>query len=119
MIATVLTRQLIPRLIVRENTERKLLFLLPVIRPIFRLVTFFVEPVASRRRSKSHPKLESTIAPDTVEEKSEDNAEDYAQWFERPFENNTERATRTLILLVTHRQLQSSLGCCDSGDSVC
>src|SRR5687767_11541574 len=46
LIATVLLRQIIPRLLVQKNTEEKLLFLLPAIRPLFRLVTFFVEPIA-------------------------------------------------------------------------
>lgn len=75
--ATVFLRQIIPRLLVRENTERKLLFLLPAIRPIYRVVSFFVEPIASRRRSRVAHRLEATVAPDAPEEKEEDGSEDF------------------------------------------
>ena len=73
--ATVLFRQVLPRLFVRNNTEQKLLFLLPAIRPIYLLVSFFVEPI--KTRSKARQKLESTISPDSAEERSDDNAEDF------------------------------------------
>ena len=73
--ATVLFRQVLPRLFVRNNTEQKLLFLLPAIRPIYSLVSFFVEPI--KTRSKARQKLESTISPDSAEERSDDNAEDF------------------------------------------
>ena len=73
--ATVLFRQIIPRLLVYKNTERKLLFLLPAIRPIYSLVSFFVEPIATR--SKARQRLDATLSPDSAEEKSEDNAEDF------------------------------------------
>ena len=73
--ATVLFRQIIPRLLVRNNTERKLLFLLPAIRPIYSLVSFFVEPITTR--SKARQKLDATISPDSQEERSDDNAEDF------------------------------------------
>ncbi len=72
--ATVLIRQIVPRLLVRNNTERKLLFLLPVIRPVYAFVAFLVEPVA---RNKATQKLESTLAPDAPDDKADDNAEDF------------------------------------------
>ena len=75
--ATVLLRQIIPRLLVKNNTERKLLFLLPAIRPIYALVSFFVEPIAERNRSKARQKLELTLAPDAPEERPDDNTEDF------------------------------------------
>ena len=75
VVATVFFRQIIPRLLVRNNTERKLLFLLPAIRPIYAIVSFFVEPLAIR--SKARQKLESTISPDSAEERSDDNTDDF------------------------------------------
>ena len=75
--ATVLLRQILPRILVRNNTERKLLFLLPAIRPIYGLFSFFLEPIAIRSRSKARQKLESTAAPDASDEKPEDNTEDF------------------------------------------
>ena len=75
--ATVLLRQIIPRLLVQHETEKKLLFLLPAIRPIYAFVSFFVEPISTRKRQRSRQKLEATIAPDAPEEKDEDNDEDF------------------------------------------
>lgn len=76
LIGTVLLRQIIPRLLVRNNTEQKLLFLLPAIRPIYAVASFFVEPI-STRRTKTRQKLETTITPEEQEERDEDNAEDF------------------------------------------
>lgn len=75
--ATVLLRQIIPRLLVQHETEKKFLFLLPAIRPIYAFVSFFVEPIAKRKRAQSRQKLESTVAPDITEEKEEDSGEDF------------------------------------------
>ncbi|MBK7394439.1 MAG: HlyC/CorC family transporter [Chloracidobacterium sp.] len=75
--ATVLVRQIIPRLFVRNNTEKKLLFLLPAIRPIYALVSFFVDPIANRKRAKALQRLETTLAPDSSEDRADDNAEDF------------------------------------------
>ena len=75
--ATVIFRQILPRLIVRNDTERKLLFLLPAIRPIYAIASFFVEPLVSRSRSKIKQKLEATIAPDSPDDKADDNNEDF------------------------------------------
>ena len=75
--ATVGLRQILPRMMVKNNTERKLLFLLPAIRPIYALVSFFVEPIAIRSRSRARQKLEATVAPDVADDKSEDNTEDF------------------------------------------
>ncbi len=75
--ATGFFRQIIPRLLVRNNTEKKLLFLLPAIRPIYSLVSFFVEPIATRSRSKARQKLESSVSPDSPDERADDNADDF------------------------------------------
>ncbi|MEP6788939.1 MAG: hemolysin family protein [Acidobacteriota bacterium] len=77
LLATVVLRQILPRMMVRNNTERKLLFLLPAIRPIYVLVSFFLEPLAVRGRAKARQKLESTLAPDITDEKTDDNTEDF------------------------------------------
>ncbi len=74
--ATLLLRQIIPRLLVENNTEQKLLFLLPAIRPIYTITSFFAEPLAERRRERKQ-KLESTVTPDAPEEKDEDNSDDF------------------------------------------
>ncbi len=72
--ATVVLRQILPRVFVRNNSERKLIFLLPAIRPIYAIATFFLEPFS--RRSKARQKLEATEMPESAEDRAEDNAED-------------------------------------------
>ncbi len=69
--ATVLLRQIVPRLLVENNTEQKLLFLLPAIRPIYAITSFFTEPLVERRRQRRQ-KLEATIAPDVQDDKNDD-----------------------------------------------
>lgn len=74
--ATVLFRQIIPRLLVQNNTEKKLLFLLPAIKPLYSFASFFAEPLA-RRSARRRLHLDSTIAPDLPEERTEDNSDDF------------------------------------------
>jgi putative hemolysin len=73
--ATVILRQIFPRILVRNNPERKLIFLLPAIRPIYAVVAFFLEPIA--KRSKARAKLDATETPESAEDRAEDNAEDF------------------------------------------
>ena len=75
--ATVLLRQIIPRLLVQNETERKLLILLPAIRPIYAITSFFSEPMLERGRQKKRQKLEATVAPDVSDDLREDNADDF------------------------------------------
>jgi len=73
---TVILRQIVPRLLVENNTEKKLLFLLPAIRPIYAITSFFAEPLAERRRERRQ-KLEATVAPDASDDKDETNDDDF------------------------------------------
>jgi putative hemolysin len=74
--ATVLFRQVIPRMLMRNDTEQKLLYLLPVVRPIYRMTDSVIEPFAASQRSKDLQRLERTIAPD-ADEKTDDTSEDF------------------------------------------
>ena len=76
-VVTVLFRQILPRLFVRNNTESKLHFLLPIVRPLYSLTSFIADPFVSRISLKEQKKLEATVAPDTPEERSEDAADDF------------------------------------------
>jgi len=96
VIATVLLRQIIPRLLVRNETEQKLLFLLPAIRPIYAVASFFVNSGSSRKKARQ--KLEATIAPDGSDDNSDDNAEDFQALMEvGEAEGIIEEAERELI----------------------
>lgn len=68
LVTTVLLRQIVPRMLVHKSPERKLLFLLPAIRPLYRVISFFLEPIAARTQRQ---KLEATVAPDTQEDRDQ------------------------------------------------
>lgn len=74
---SVIFRQILPRLIIWSNPENKLMFLLPLVRPIYAVVSFLVNPFVTRLKAKELQKLETTITPDSAEEKSDDNNEDF------------------------------------------
>ncbi len=75
LVATIIFRQLLPRLLTRQNPEAKLILLLPVIRPFYGLLTLIADPFQFFTREESP--VENTVVPNpTVEEVREDNAED-------------------------------------------
>ncbi|MGH9820325.1 MAG: CBS domain-containing protein, partial [Pyrinomonadaceae bacterium] len=69
---TVLVRQILPSLLVRNNTEKKLHFLLPVIRPFFSAASMLAAPFVPNISVKEKQKLEATVAPDSAEVKDDD-----------------------------------------------
>ena len=75
--STVIFRQILPRLLIRKNTEKKLLFLLPLVRPLYNAASYAAGPFDSVFRSREQQKLDATAIPDSSEEKSEDNADDF------------------------------------------
>ena len=73
LIATVLFRQFLPRLFVRSNPEGVLIFVLPVVRPLYALASMVARPFAPLFRSKEQQqKLEATVTPDSAEDKEDD-----------------------------------------------
>ena len=75
---TVLFRQIIPRLFVMNEPERRLLFLLPVVRPLYAITSVFSAPFTPTPRSRGDiHRTEITSAPDTVDEDDDDNDEDF------------------------------------------
>ena len=72
LIATVLFRQIIPRLIVRGNPEQRLLFLLPIVRPLYSITASVTAPFASLFAAKDQQKLEATATPDASDERDDD-----------------------------------------------
>jgi putative hemolysin len=77
LVATVFFRQVIPRLIIRNDPEKKFLFLLPIVRPLYRFVYAVSRPFSLKTKSREQQKLEATIAPDIAEDKDDDNDEDF------------------------------------------
>lgn len=69
-------RQFLPRFLTWKNPESKLLFLLPIVRPIYRMISFVANPFLMSAREREAQKLEMSVAPNTAEEKGEDNSDD-------------------------------------------
>ncbi|HXG84394.1 MAG TPA: hemolysin family protein [Pyrinomonadaceae bacterium] len=76
LIASLIFRQIIPRFITWKNPENKLLFLLPVARPVYGLLSNVADPFHFFTRDNSP--VENTIIPNQppTEAEKEDNAED-------------------------------------------
>ncbi len=74
--ATVVLRQIVPRLIVRTDTERKLLFLLPAVRPLYAVASLLVEPFVTRTNAREAMRLDTTETPDEYDDRMDDNADD-------------------------------------------
>jgi CBS domain containing-hemolysin-like protein len=72
LVATVIFRQIVPRLLARNNTEKKLLFLLPAIRPIYAATSFFAEAVVRDRHAKAREKIEATLAPNLSDDRDDE-----------------------------------------------
>ena len=68
LVVTVIFRQVIPRLIIQSNPDKKFLFLLPIVRPLYRLVRAVTAPISTRPKSKEMQKLEATVAPDAADD---------------------------------------------------
>lgn len=73
--ASILFRQLIPRLLTKNNPENQLLFMVPLIRPIYGVLSAVTDPF--RFFTNEEEETESTISPNDIEtEEKEDSAED-------------------------------------------
>ncbi|MEO6334303.1 MAG: hemolysin family protein [Pyrinomonadaceae bacterium] len=78
LVATVVFRQVIPRLLIRSNPEKKFIFLSPIVRPLYRFVHAITLPFSTGTKSRIQQKLEASAAPDATEDKTtEDNDEDF------------------------------------------
>ncbi|MBX3283497.1 MAG: HlyC/CorC family transporter [Acidobacteria bacterium] len=73
-LAAVFGRQILPRLIVRHETEKKLLALLPAVRPIFVIGNWLTAPF-SFRTARDDSKIEMSVTPDSPGDDS-DNADE-------------------------------------------
>jgi putative hemolysin len=69
--STVIFRQVLPRLFVSTNTDRKLLMLLPVVGPLYSIAKTFI-PASSGVAVKEKQKLDITVAPDAAAERDDE-----------------------------------------------
>lgn len=77
LVVTVLLRQILPRLFIRNNPEQKLLFMLPTVRPLYAAASFITSPFAAFFRTREQQKLEATVTPENIEERDDDNDDDF------------------------------------------
>jgi CBS domain containing-hemolysin-like protein len=76
--STVIFRQILPRLFVRTNGEQKMLTLLPVVRPLYRIASVLASPFISHSTVKERQKLEASVTPDAPDERGvDDNTDDF------------------------------------------
>jgi len=75
--STVIFRQVLPRILVRNNPEQKLLFLLPIVRPLYAASSFLTRPFAAYFGPKDPNRLDATATPDSADDKADDNADDF------------------------------------------
>jgi len=73
---TVIFRQVLPRFIVAKNPDQKLLFLLPVVRPLFVVISRLAGPFDARVTAKERLKLELTATPDLGDERTDESGGD-------------------------------------------
>ena len=76
LLLSIIFRQLIPRLIIGKTPENKLILLIPLVRPLYRLWTLVARPFSFFVKRKERQRLENTIIPEYSDEKSEDGSDD-------------------------------------------
>ena len=72
LIVTVTFRQILPRIFVRNDPEHKFLFLLPLVRPLYRLVYALTSPFVPKPKTREQQRLEATVTPEVVEDRDDD-----------------------------------------------
>ncbi len=74
---SIIFRQILPRFITWKNPETKLLFLLPLARPLYNILPFLADPFEPSFRGKVQAALENPIVPNQpTEAEKEDYADD-------------------------------------------
>ena len=77
LILTVIFRQILPRLIIRSSPERALLFLIPLVGPVYAVAIWITSPFAGFFGPKESSRVDVTVAPDHAEDRSDDGADDF------------------------------------------
>ncbi|MBA2379435.1 MAG: HlyC/CorC family transporter [Blastocatellia bacterium] len=76
LVSTALFRQILPRLIVRNDPEGKLLLLLPITRPLYAFAGLISRPFASSQQTDEEEDQETIETNETAEERAEVLADD-------------------------------------------
>jgi putative hemolysin len=73
---TVIFRQVIPRFLTWSNPEKKLLRLLPIIRPIYSILPFIADPLEPSFRGRKTVRDDAAAVSEKSDEKNDDDADD-------------------------------------------
>lgn len=76
LLLSVVFRQMVPRVITGKNPETKLLTLLPLVRPLYRLWLIFAEPFSTIFGRRQKRDIENTVVPDNSDDNYEDDSDD-------------------------------------------
>ena len=76
ILVTVIFRQILPRLLVRNRPERKLLWLLPIVRPLYSAAKVLTSPISSFFQTRELQKIEQTQTPDTADDDTDSGVDD-------------------------------------------
>jgi len=72
LLATVILRQLLPRMFIRRDPEAVLMLILPIVRPLYSIASLAARPFAALFGRREQQRLEATATPDVEEEKEDD-----------------------------------------------
>jgi len=75
--STVIFRQVLPRVFIRNDPEHRLLLLLPVVRPLYNAAAIIAGPLNRMFGTKDNGKMDLTNPPEASEDRGDDNAEDF------------------------------------------
>lgn len=73
---SVIFRQVIPWFLTRNNPEKKLLFLLPFVRPLYDFLPFIADPIEPSFKGKIQTSLENSLMPNQQNEAEREDASD-------------------------------------------
>ncbi len=76
LVLTVIFRQMIPRILTGSHPETKLMLLLPMVRPLYRLWSLIADPFSSILTKKEARNFENTFIPEQSDERFDDDSDD-------------------------------------------
>ena len=76
LVLTVIFRQMIPRILTGSHPETKLMLLLPLVRPLYRLWSLIADPFSSFFHFDESRKIENTFIPEQSDERFDDDSDD-------------------------------------------
>ncbi|MCC6824949.1 MAG: HlyC/CorC family transporter [Acidobacteria bacterium] len=78
LLVAIVFRQIVPRMILRSSPEKRIVMLIPIVRPLYSFLSLFVRPFISYQSSRE-TRLDTTTTPDTFDERDDENNSDDLQ----------------------------------------